>query len=213
MSNVKSVVIKRFLTVFGPPKTDNVEAMFAEYERALARNSTEVLHRAVDKILRKTKFRAWPTIGECVDAVQSAAGDLNEPSRDRAERAFDEKYPEWSKEAFAIADRMVKSKLGKAALHQDWLLGLHEFIRKERRYPNGEEQREIIRVTRKIDKIAASADEWPDPDPSLVKWANYLKRQQIELQGSMRSWARSFVKRREELNKRLGPEIERVETA
>lgn len=184
--------------------------MFEEYERALSGNKDEVLNRAVDNILRKTKFRVWPTIGECVDAVRSAAGEMNENFRDRAERAFDEKYPEWSKEAFAIADRMVKCKLGKAALEQDWLLGLHEFIRNERRYPNGTEQREIIRITRKIDKIAANGDVWPELD---AKWADYLKKRQIELQGSMRSWARSFVKRRQELSERLGPEIERMETA
>lgn len=209
MSAVRDVVIRRFVTVFGEPKTDNSAAMVAEYERALHGTSPEVLHRAVDKLLRKTKFRVWPTIGECMDAVQAAASDINETAitRDRAEQAFDERYPEWSKEAFAIADRMVKCKLGKVALEQDWLLGLYEFIRKERRYPNGNEQKEIIRVTRKIDFIAANKDVWPDPDPTLVGWFEYLKKREIELQGSMREFARSFVKRRKELNERLGPSI------
>lgn len=195
MSNVKSVVIKRFLTVFGPPKTDNVEAMFAEYERALARNSTEVLHRAVDKILRKTKFRAWPTIGECVDAVQSAAGDLNEPLKDRAERAFDEKYPEWSTQAFDVADRMVKCALGKQALDEGWLLGLHEFCRRERRYPGPAEQRNIIRQTRVIDDCAAGQAE-----PGVMHQ-------------SLQKLAQSFVVRRNELVERLGPEIKNLEIA
>lgn len=196
MSAVRDVVIRRFVTVFGEPKTDNSAAMVAEYERALHGNSPEVLNRAVDKLLRKTKFRVWPTIGECMDAVQAAAEEVrSQSSQARPDQPFVATYPEWSDEAFAIADRMVRSKLGKAALEQDWLLGLHEFIRKERRYPNGNEQKEIIRQTRLLDRCASGQEHMG------------------MMHEGLKELAVSFVERRKQLTERLRPEIENVEIA
>lgn len=196
MSAVRDVVVRRFVTVFGEPKTDNSSAMVAEYERALHGNSPEVLNRAVDRLLRKTKFRVWPTIGECMDAVQAAATEAkSQSSQVRPEQPFSATYPEWSDEAFAIADRMVRCKLGKAALEQNWLLGLHEFIRKERRYPNGSEQKNIIRIARLIDRCASGQEHMGVMHEGLKKLAV------------------SFVERRKQLAERLGPEIESVEVA
>ena len=196
MSAVRDVVIRRFVTVFGEPKTDNSSAMVAEYERALHGTSPEVLHRAVDKLLRKTKFRVWPTIGECMDAVQAAAEEVrSQSSQARPDQPFVETYPEWSDEAFVIADRMVRCKLGKAALEQDWLLGLHEFIRKERRYPSGNEQKEIIRQTRRLDRCASGQEHMG------------------MMHEGLKELAVSFVERRKQLTERLRPKIENVEIA
>ena len=189
MSAVRDVVIRRFVTVFGEPKTDNSSAMVAEYERALRGTSPEVLQRAVDKLLRKTKFRVWPTIGECMDAVREAISDARAVSG-KSREPSGPSYPERSDKAFAVADRMVKCQLGKAALAQDWLLGLHEFIRRERRYPNGFEQREIQRQTELINRCAAGA-----VDMGIMH-------------SGLKDLAKSFVENRKKINDRLGPEID-----
>ncbi len=193
MNSVQSIVFRRFLSVFGEPKTANPEAMFEEYERALSGNKDEVLHRAVDMLFKKSKFRSWPTIGECVDAVRAAAAIKS--GQNKAERPFEERYPEWSTQAFDVADRMVKCALGKQALNEGWLLGLHEFCRRERRYPGPAEQRNIIRQTRVIDDCAAG------------------KADSGVMHQSLQKLAQSFVVRRNELVERLGPEIKNLEIA
>lgn len=199
MSVVFDVVIRRFVTVFGEPKTDRPDAMIAEYEKALDGNTSEVLNRAVDNLFKRTKFRVWPTIGECIVAVKEASQDLRSEKASKAvgpeKKKWEDAYSEWSDEAFAIADRMVKCQLGKAALKQDWLLGLHEFIRRERRYPSGFEQKEIRRQTDLINRCAAGA-----VDMGIMH-------------AGLKKLAQSFIENRQKLNERIGPDIEEAEGA
>lgn len=73
MSDVQDLVLARFLTLYGEPKTDNLESFIGEYERALAGMSKEVLKGAADRVIRAQEFRSWPTPGECVKACHAEA--------------------------------------------------------------------------------------------------------------------------------------------
>lgn len=73
-------IVSRFVTMYGDPKTDNLEAYFDEYAKALHGFSSEVLELAGDRILRNHAYRSWPTIGECVKICREAAAILDPKS-------------------------------------------------------------------------------------------------------------------------------------
>jgi hypothetical protein len=73
MSAVQDLMLGRFLTLYGEPKTDNLEAFFDEYERALKGTAREILQLAADRVIKAQEFRSWPTPGECLKAVQAEA--------------------------------------------------------------------------------------------------------------------------------------------
>lgn len=76
MTDVQDLVLARFLTLYGEPKTDNLEAFIAEYESALAGMSREVLTGGANRVIRAQEFRSWPTPGECVKACHQEAEHL-----------------------------------------------------------------------------------------------------------------------------------------
>lgn len=62
--------LSRFLTLYGEPKTDDVDRFLAEYASALARFESRHLLAGASKLVSEHKFRSWPTIAECIDAVE-----------------------------------------------------------------------------------------------------------------------------------------------
>ena len=70
---VKELIIQRFLTLYGPPKTNDKKAFFAEYQRALGGVEPDILKAAADKAIDGHTYPSWPTIGEVVDAVRAVA--------------------------------------------------------------------------------------------------------------------------------------------
>ena len=81
MSLVQDLVLARFLTLYGEPKTDCLEAFIGEYESALTGYAPDVLRGAADRVIRDQEFRSWPTPGECVKACESAAFALEDARR------------------------------------------------------------------------------------------------------------------------------------
>jgi hypothetical protein len=73
MSDVQDLMLSRFLTLYGEPKTDNLEAFFDEYERALRGMARDILSAAADRVIKATDGRWWPTPGECVKACNVEA--------------------------------------------------------------------------------------------------------------------------------------------
>lgn len=76
MTDVQDLVLARFLTLYGEPKTDNLEAFVSEYEHALAGMSREVLQGGANRVIKAQEFRSWPTPGECVKACHQEAEHL-----------------------------------------------------------------------------------------------------------------------------------------
>ncbi len=85
MSSVQDQVLSRFLTLYGEPKTDNLEAFFDEYERSLGHFSAEVLRRAANRVIDEQVFKAWPTPGECRKAAEHAQQMMPKPKPTQAE--------------------------------------------------------------------------------------------------------------------------------
>ena len=70
---VNQHVIQRFIVVYGAPTTEDTKAYFAEYQRLLGGADPDILKDAVDLVIKQHTFRNWPTIGECIAAVNTVA--------------------------------------------------------------------------------------------------------------------------------------------
>lgn len=75
MSAVIDLMLSRFTTLYGEPKTENLSAFMGEYVSALRNASPDVLRAATDALIRTNTHRSWPTIGRCMEAVTLAADE------------------------------------------------------------------------------------------------------------------------------------------
>lgn len=73
MNPVDEHFTQRFLNLYGAPDVVNPEAFVAEYDKALGGTDPSLLETASNALVKQHKYRNWPTIGECVAAVEAAA--------------------------------------------------------------------------------------------------------------------------------------------
>lgn len=106
---VKELIIQRFLTLYGPPKTNDKKAFFAEYQRALGGVEPGILKAAADKAIDGHTYPSWPTIGEVVEAVKSVA-EQRAMERLRMPQPVEQR-PEPSPEQKARVDALVRGAL------------------------------------------------------------------------------------------------------
>ena len=106
---VKELIIQRFLTLYGPPKTNDKKAFFAEYQRALGGVAPDILKAAADKAIDGHTYPSWPTIGEVVEAVKSVA-EQRAMERLRMPQPVEQR-PEPSPEQKARVDALVRNAL------------------------------------------------------------------------------------------------------
>lgn len=66
--HVHEIVIKRFVTLYGDPATDDARAFVGEYVSALRGYETDLLRRGIDRVVQSHAYRSWPTVGACVKA-------------------------------------------------------------------------------------------------------------------------------------------------
>jgi hypothetical protein len=76
VKHVLTAVVSRFVTLYGEPRTDNAEALYSEYVRALKDFDEEALNLAVDEVVRMHTFPTWPTPGEVYKQALSEAAKL-----------------------------------------------------------------------------------------------------------------------------------------
>lgn len=69
--------VKRMTALFGAPDSETPDDVINEYVNALAGQSEASLERAADNIARERRIRAWPTVAECLDALQAAKRNAN----------------------------------------------------------------------------------------------------------------------------------------
>lgn len=146
-------LLQRLVVVYGKPETSDVTAYFAELGKMLAKYAGKELELAGDLIVRTHRGRSFPTPSEIVTACEDVRASSS-PIRPPAS-SFEEKNPEWSKQSFAIADRLVACELGKRAAREGWVLGLHEFCRKHHRLPSSSEIRPIEQDSEFVTRCAA----------------------------------------------------------
>lgn len=77
MKHVLQAVVSRFVTLYGEPRTDNAEALYGEYVRALKDFDQDALELAVDEIVKLHTFPTWPTPGEVYKQALVEAAKLH----------------------------------------------------------------------------------------------------------------------------------------
>jgi hypothetical protein len=86
MKHVLAAVVSRFVTLYGEPRTDNHEALYSEYVRALKDFDQEALELAVDEVVKQHTFPTWPMPGEVYKQALVEAAKLHakrpKPTRD-----------------------------------------------------------------------------------------------------------------------------------
>ena len=76
MKHVLDAVVSRFVTLYGEPRTDNAEALYSEYVRALKNFDQDALEAAVDEVVKAHTFPTWPTPGEVYKQALTEAAKL-----------------------------------------------------------------------------------------------------------------------------------------
>lgn len=78
-------LVKRLAAAFGHPKTEDPAGFLAECARAFKGVPSSVLDVAADIIIKQRRYASWPTIGECLQAIDAAKkqpGKFLEPIED-----------------------------------------------------------------------------------------------------------------------------------
>lgn len=69
-----NALLKKLITLYGEPKTDDPLDFLAEYADALRGFDDATMKAAANKIAKSRMVSSWPTIGECIEACKQAEG-------------------------------------------------------------------------------------------------------------------------------------------
>lgn len=117
-----NIVIRRFMVIYGEPKTPNPSEFRAEYERALSGYTESTLSRAVDHVVQEFKpfaSQPWPAISAviaaCKKVCETTTDGKSEMDKIRAQ------IRETNRQAKARAAMwMERSPLGRQAILEGW---------------------------------------------------------------------------------------------
>lgn len=119
------------------------KAWMATFGRELARFSVQVLVEAARDLIVTRKERYFPPLSECVAACENAKKRFDlvakasaSPVKSNWKPQKDDEWADWRRE---LADKLIIGPMGKQAAASNWILQLHDFIRKHQRLPNGME--------------------------------------------------------------------------
>jgi hypothetical protein len=152
-----NVMLAKLGVHYGSPDKDAAQAkkIFSEYARLMTQYSDHELSEAADLVLKRHRYRTWPSIAECISALEDYRRSVHEKTAPEVARKVS--YPEWSQDRIANADRLVNCGLGRRAAAEGWVLGLHDFCRNHERLPTEREIPAIIAGARFVDRFLAGA--------------------------------------------------------
>ena len=170
MGNVSEFFIKPLMRHFNLPKgaADDPEGWLRDYEESLGTFGDDVLRLAA-KITRErpAATRTFPIIDDCNAACKQAFDEIHyshlrgeRPNNRDEDRAFYDKYPEWSDLRRQQAYALMRCEVGLEAAEDLWVCALFDFCRVNRRLPDSHEKEEVIKIGAKtLDVIGlAGAD-------------------------------------------------------
>lgn len=169
--------------VYGVPDSPDPVAFLGKYAELLKRYSTTELEAGADRLISQRKFKSWPTVAECIAAVEDYRQDLH--SRNAPEFQTKEAHPDWSQRAIDAADDLINCDMGRKAAREGWVLGLHDYCRANGALPEPREIVPMMNSARYIDRCAAGVE----PMGLLAE--------------SLQKMAAGFLAKREKLAKRV----------
>jgi len=176
-------LLARLCVVYGQPDSPDPVAYLNEISNLIGRYSDTELEKAGDAILRNHRGRSFPTPSEiaaaCADARASSTREVTPESK---------VDPAWSNARVALADKLIRTPLGRTAADEGWILALHDFIRVNGRLP---EQGEI-------GPLRAKARGFDDA------YASVLRGETGPLTGALRRLGDTFLAKRDKYSRMTG---------
>lgn len=135
--DVHALVIEPMIRIFGEYGTDDADLVIATYVRQFAKFDAVVLSQAWDRTVADfmpSRRQTWPPVA----LIRKHAERVGEECAAKAERQRPrtEHDPAWSAEAFAAADRLIRSPMGREAAREGWITQLHDWCRRARQLPD-----------------------------------------------------------------------------
>ena len=158
------------------------------YVDNLARYSSEVLQEAANLLLATRKERRFPLPAECIEACQEIENrlELKKTAEKLRERNVPKRLPldgkEWTKERVEMANRLMRSEVGRLAAQEGWIVALHDFCREQKRLPTKFEAldiREAALARRAQNKEVAAAMTNPPKFLKAIEKAMENKRKRL----------------------------------
>ncbi len=129
-------LITRLVLMYGSPETENPQAWVAEMDRLVKGYAEKELDKAADIVLRSHRGNRFPSVSEMLQACEDAREQL--VPRPKL-NSFDT-WPEWSPDAIAKADELIRCAMGRKAADEGWVFALHTFCRKNGRLPTNQNE-------------------------------------------------------------------------
>lgn len=169
-------LVARLAVMYGKPDTDDPATWFAEMDRLLKNYSHDELDKAADIVLRTHRGNRFPSVSEMLTACADARDDLAPKPKPV------EKYPDWTPEAIAKADDLIRCEMGQRAAGEGWVFALHTFCRKKGRLPQMHEIGGCIAEARGFDEAyARNAKSGDGPQIALNKLGDSMIRMRAYL--------------------------------
>lgn len=126
-----NIVIRRFVTIYGEPKTPNPSEFRAEYERALASYTEATLNRAVDTVVQEFRPFAnqpWPAISDVIKAARKACEGTAADAKTEMDKIRFRVRKVNHQAKVSAAFWLERSPLGRQALLEGWARELWEWV-------------------------------------------------------------------------------------
>ena len=118
----------------------------------------DVLGRAFEHVRSTRSIRTWPTVAECLKAVQVVTKETAKPHRSNVDL-------EWTDHTFARSLEMLRnSEMGHRAAREGWCLGLQDYVRENGKLPSEFKTDDIRENSRFIDRVAAGTERCDNVD-------------------------------------------------
>ena len=130
--------------VYGKPQSDDATGFYAEFARQMAGYTKEERQEAADKLIATRKWKTWPALAECLEALRLAREQalLKKTSQQSVDhfkkRMGQEKQDQYFFSALSkvTALELIKSPMGQKAAAEGWILGLYDYCRKYGKLPD-----------------------------------------------------------------------------
>lgn len=146
----------RLINVYGHPESENPAAYLAEIEAAISGYPDDLQDAAASRIIRTYRGRSFPPPSVVVAACSDEAAARGALAAREPQRTAE---PDWSKQDFAIADRLIRSAMGREAVEGGWIGALHDYCRNKHQLPGPHEKARLIREAREVDEAYAACCE------------------------------------------------------
>lgn len=118
---------------------ESPKVFYADLADAIGQFSTPVLQEAAKRIIRQRVYAKWPSVAECLDAVQAVSQEARE-----AQRTYANEVPDGYRVTDEQAKRMLLCEEGYAAALEGYHVRIFDHIREHGKFPDQRALRQIV---------------------------------------------------------------------